>query len=889
MSQYWHSLTTEEVLDSLKTSRSGLSEDEVADRQEQYGINLLTKKKGNSVLKLLWQQLSNPLIYVLLVAIALAFLMGKVTDAFVILSVVLINTFIGFLQEWGADRTIRSLMDMAPEFTVVKRNGVQKNIPSRNLVPGDLVLLQAGDKVSADLRLCQVKSFQCEEASLTGESVPVTKTTDPADVAAGIGDRHCMAFAGTLVSHGTAEGIVVKTGMQTEIGKISSLLQETPNQETPMVKAIGRLGAWITIAIILVSLLLFAVAMARNYPFADAALSAITLAVAAIPEGLPAVITIASAIGVKRMAQRKAIIRHLPAVETLGSTTVICSDKTGTLTRNVMTVTGLWTGEKHYQVTDEAILYDETRVDIAHHAELYQLLVAGTLCNDASTERRNGAEEKVGDPTELALVEVFEKLGFDDRQLRTSSRRLDEVPFDSDKKFMATLHIHPNGDNIIYLKGAPEVVLPMTTEDIAFKTLIRQETLMFADRGNRVLAFASKYVNKERISEDDLTSGFRFMGLQAMIDPPRPEVRQSILACQQAGITVKMITGDHPGTALSIGKELGIWNEGQPVYAGNDLSAMNHEAYKQAVADANIFARVSPEHKLKLVEALQANGDVVAMTGDGVNDAPALKRANIGVAMGITGTSAAKEAADMILADDNFQSIRAAVEEGRRVYDNLLKSLVFVLPTSIGLGLVTFIAILIFPVTNGQVIRPILPAQVLWINLITAVALALPLALEHMEPDIMQRPPRQPNRPMFSKKILLRMFMVSLAMALGTVGMFMWEYHSKLKDGVISAAAIAEAQTMSVTAMVLFQVVYLLNCRSLTHSFFKLSLFSNPAVYIGIAVVISAQLLFIYTPFMNNIFGSMPLSAGAILLTFLVALVLFPLLEIEKKVRLFGE
>ncbi|MFN9492673.1 MAG: cation-translocating P-type ATPase [Sphingobacteriales bacterium] len=889
MSQYWHSLTTEEVLDSLKTSRSGLSEDEVADRQEQYGINLLTKKKGNSVLKLLWQQLSNPLIYVLLVAIALAFLMGKVTDAFVILSVVLINTFIGFLQEWGADRTIRSLMDMAPEFTVVKRNGVQKNIPSRNLVPGDLVLLQAGDKVSADLRLCQVKSFQCEEASLTGESVPVTKTTDPADVAAGIGDRHCMAFAGTLVSHGTAEGIVVKTGMQTEIGKISSLLQETPNQETPMVKAIGRLGAWITIAIILVSLLLFAVAMARNYPFADAALSAITLAVAAIPEGLPAVITIASAIGVKRMAQRKAIIRHLPAVETLGSTTVICSDKTGTLTRNVMTVTGLWTGEKHYQVTDEAILYDETRVDIAHHAELYQLLVAGTLCNDASTERRNGAEEKVGDPTELALVEVFEKLGFDDRQLRTSSRRLDEVPFDSDKKFMATLHIHPNGDNIIYLKGAPEVVLPMTTEDIAFKTLIRQETLMFADRGNRVLAFASKYVNKERISEDDLTSGFRFMGLQAMIDPPRPEVRQSILACQQAGITVKMITGDHPGTALSIGKELGIWNEGQPVYAGNDLSAMNHEAYKQAVADANIFARVSPEHKLKLVEALQANGAVVAMTGDGVNDAPALKRANIGVAMGITGTSAAKEAADMILADDNFQSIRAAVEEGRRVYDNLLKSLVFVLPTSIGLGLVTFIAILIFPVTDGQVIRPILPAQVLWINLITAVALALPLALEHMEPDIMQRPPRQPNRPMFSKKILLRMFMVSLAMALGTVGMFMWEYHSKLKDGVISAAAIAEAQTMSVTAMVLFQVVYLLNCRSLTHSFFKLSLFSNPAVYIGIAVVISAQLLFIYTPFMNNIFGSMPLSAGAILLTFLVALVLFPLLEIEKKVRLFGE
>jgi Ca2+-transporting ATPase len=780
-------------------------------------------------------------------------------------------------------------MEMAPEFAVVRREGIQKSIPSRDLVPGDLVLMQAGDKVSADLRLCQVKSFQCEEAALTGESVPVTKTTEPADVTAGIGDRYCMAFAGTLVSHGTAEGIVVRTGMQTEIGKISSLLQDTPTPETPMVKAIGRMGAWITIAIILVSLVLFAVAMARNYPFADAALSAITLAVAAIPEGLPAVITIASAIGVKRMAARKAIIRHLPAVETLGSTTVICSDKTGTLTKNVMTVTGLWTGKKHYSVTEDTILDGETVVDSTQHPELYQLLVAGTLCNDASTEHREGEKEKVGDPTELALVEAFEKLGFDDRQLRAMYQRLDEMPFDSDKKFMATLHIHSKNENVIYLKGAPEVVLPMTNEDTNFKTLIRHETLMSADRGNRVLAFASKLVSADKISEDDLSAGFRFIGLQAMIDPPRPEVKQSILACQQAGITVKMITGDHPGTALAIGKDLGIWTEGQPVYAGNDLSGMDSAAYKQAVADSNIFARVSPEHKLKLVEALQSNGAVVAMTGDGVNDAPALKRANIGVAMGITGTSAAKEAADMILADDNFQSIRAAVEEGRRVYDNLLKSLVFVLPTSMGLGLVTFLAILIFPVSDGHVIRPMLPVQVLWINLITAVSLALPLALEHMEPDIMSRPPRQPDKPMFSKKILLRMFMVALAMALGTVGMFMWEYQSELKHGIISSTAIAEAQTMAVTTMVLFQVIYLLNCRSLTHSFFKLSFFSNPAVYIGIGVVIVAQLLFIYTPFMNNIFGSMPLSTEAMLLTFLIALVLFPLLEIEKKVRLFGE
>ncbi len=889
MSKPWHSLNIEEVFSVLQTSRSGLSGTDGEKRQAQYGLNLLQKKKGNGVLTLLWQQLSNPLIYVLLGATALALLMGKATDALVILSVVVINTLIGFLQEWGADRTIRSLMGMAPEFAVVKRDGIQKNIQAQDLVPGDLVLLQAGDKVSADLRLCQVKSFQCEEAALTGESVPVTKNTDPVTPDAGIGDRHCMAFAGTLVSHGTAEGIVVRTGMQTEIGKISSLLQDTPSPKTPMVKAIGRLGAWITIAIILVSLLLFAVAMARDYPIADAALSAITLAVAAIPEGLPAVITIASAIGVKRMAARRAIIRHLPAVETLGSTTVICSDKTGTLTRNVMTVTGLWTGNQYYRVTEDTILDGSSPADALQNPELYQLLSAGTLCNDASTEQRNGNKEKVGDPTELALIEAFEKIGRDDRELRSKYTRLDEVPFDSDKKYMATLHVHERGENIIYLKGAPESVLPMLTENEAFISGIREQTLKFADQGNRVLAFACKAVKVGRIEEHDLTGGFRFIGLQAMIDPPRTEVKDSILACQNAGITVKMITGDHPGTALAIGKELGIWTEGQAVYSGQDLAGMDAEAYKQAVAHSNVFARVSPEHKLRLVEALQSNGSVVAMTGDGVNDAPALKRANIGVAMGITGTAAAKEAADMILADDNFQSIRAAVEEGRRVYDNLLKSLVFVLPTSMGLGLVTFLAILIFPASDGHVIRPILPVQVLWINLITAVSLALPLALEDMEPDIMQRPPRQPDQPMFSKKILLRMFMVALAMALGTIGMFMWEYQTELKHGIISATAISEAQTMAVTTMVLFQVVYLLNCRSLSHSFFKLSMFSNPAIYLGIALVIIAQGLYIYTPFMNNIFGSMPLGPNALLLNCLIALVLFPLLELEKKVRLFGE
>ena len=889
MSKPWHSLSIEEVFNVLQTSRSGLSGTDGENRRIQYGLNLLQKKKGNGVLKLLWQQLSNPLIYVLLGATVLALLMGKATDALVILSVVVINTLIGFLQEWGADRTIRSLMGMAPEFAVVKRDGIQKNIQAQDLVPGDLVLLQAGDKVSADLRLCQVKSFQCEEAALTGESVPVIKNTDPVLPESGIGDRHCMAFAGTLVSHGTAEGIVVRTGMQTEIGKISSLLQDTPSPETPMVKAIGRLGAWITIAIILVSLLLFAVAMARDYPIADAALSAITLAVAAIPEGLPAVITIASAIGVKRMAARKAIIRHLPAVETLGSTTVICSDKTGTLTRNVMTVTGLWTGKQYYRVTEDTIMEGSSRADVLESSDLYHLLAAGTLCNDASTEQRNGKEEKVGDPTELALIEAFEKLGTDDRELRSRYPRLDEVPFDSDKKYMATLHGHENGENIVYLKGAPEVVLPMLIEHTDFTTTIREQTLNFADQGNRVLAFAYKSVKTERIEERDLTGGFRFIGLQAMIDPPRTEVKDSILACQNAGITVKMITGDHPGTALAIGKELGIWTEGQAVYSGQDLAGMDAEAYKQAVAHSNVFARVSPEHKLRLVEALQSNGSVVAMTGDGVNDAPALKRANIGVAMGITGTAAAKEAADMILADDNFQSIRAAVEEGRRVYDNLLKSLVFVLPTSMGLGLVTFLAILIFPASDGHVIRPILPVQVLWINLITAVSLALPLALEDMEPDIMRRPPRQPEQPMFSKKILLRMFMVALAMALGTIGMFMWEYQTELKHGIISATAISEAQTMAVTTMVLFQVVYLLNCRSLSHSFFKLSMFSNPAIYLGIALVIIAQGLYIYTPFMNNIFGSMPLGPNALLLNCLIALVLFPLLELEKKVRLFGE
>ena len=892
----WHSVSFDLVLKSLNASSEGLSTTEAGKRVKIAGSNILHRQNKESAFKILLRQFRNPLIYVLLAATVLAVAMSKITDGIVVFSVIVINAAIGFIQEYQAGKTIQGLLQLMPENATVMRDGKQKNIPTADLVPGDYVLLQAGDKVSADMRLTFVKNMQCNESVLTGESLPIEKNTDIIAADTGIADRKNMVFSGTLITSGKAEGIVVLTGIKTEIGKISALLQTTTAVTSPLTKSLEKIAKGITFSTISVGIIVFVIGIFRNYAVLDAIFSAITLAVAAIPEGLPAVITIASAIGVKRMANRRAIIRHLSAVETLGSTTVICTDKTGTLTLNEMTIKLLWNGTQKFNVTgagintDGKILKNDSD-DEGTDDEIGELIRAAALCNDATLHHIEEHWKAVGDPTEVALMAVSGKFGINEEELKSNWQRLDELPFDSEKKIMATLHLSPSGEKIIYLKGAPESVIPLLSNSdnssIVFDAeQIRTEALQMAETGMRVLAFASKKLNSDHLSliiKDDLCD-FCFLGIQAMSDPPRMEVKDAINTCHNAGITVKMITGDHPSTAAAIGWELGFKNAAT-VVTGKELHNLNADELQEVVKNTNIFARVSPEDKLNLVKALQANGEVVAMTGDGVNDAPALKRADIGVAMGISGTAVAKEAADMILADDNFESIKAAVEEGRRVFDNLLKSIVFLLPTSIGLGLVIFIAVLFFP-SNGEILLvPMQPVQVLWINLITAVALSLPLALEAMEPNVMNRPPRKPNKPLLSSLIIFRMILVSLIMAGGTIGLFLWEYNSELSMGTAHSVAISEAQTMAVTTMVLFQIFYLIDCRSLHFSAYKIGFLSNPSIYIGIATVICLQTAFVYFPFMNRWFHSSPLKAGAWGVSAAVAFSILIIISIEKLIR----
>lgn len=894
----WYSLSHTVVLETLKSSPEGISSTVADERLKKEGRNALYRKGRESVFKILIRQFFNPLIYILIVATILAIVMGKITDGIVVFSVIMINAIIGFIQEYQAGNTIEGLLKLVPEKATVMRDNEQISIPISELVSGDYVLLQAGDRVPADIRLTFTKDVQCDESILTGESLPAEKDVVPVAPDAGVSDRTCMIFSGTLVTSGTAEGVVVATGMRTEIGKIASLLESTTSPKSPLTLSLEKIATRITYAIIIVGAAVFALAMFRDYTLIDAAFSAITLAVATIPEGLPAVITIASTIGVTHMAKRKAIIRHLASVETLGSTTVICSDKTGTLTRNEMTVNFLWNGREEFTIletgndTQGKILKKGSTIEASEH-EIGELLLSATLCNDAALQYDD--DEKymtaVGDPTEIALLKATSKFGIGQEELKNVWPRLDELPFDSDTKIMATLHQSPAGEKIIYLKGAPESVIPILSHSVKTSEgtdpeRIRKEVLQLAASGMRVLAFASKKIPKENSSTitDTNLIQFEFLGLMAMSDPPRMEVKDAIEACHGAGIVVKMITGDHPATAAEIGRQLGLTQEGR-VITGDELQKMNEFELQEAVKDTHIFARVSPQDKLKLVTALQANGEIVAMTGDGVNDAPALKRADIGVAMGISGTAVAKDSADMIIANDNFESIEAAVEEGRRVFDNLLKCLAFLLPTSIGLGLVIFIAVLFFPSEGGILLKPMVPVQVLWINLITAVALTLPLALEAKEPDVMNRPPRKPDKPILGPFLVFRIILVALVMAGGTIGLFLWEYHVELAKGIAIDIAVSEAQTMAATTMVLFQVFYLIDCRSLKLPIHKIAVFSNPSIYVGITGVLIAQTTFVYIPFMNKWFHTSPLNTEAWGMSFIVAFSILIIIGIEKWIR----
>jgi Ca2+-transporting ATPase len=891
--QAWHAAPTDAVLRELDAPAGGLSPVEARRRLEVLGPNTLPRAARESPWKLVLRQVNTPLIYVLLAAAATALAMGKTVDGIVVLGVVVLNTLIGFIQEFRAGKAIEALIDMVPETATVLRMGERSVVPASQLVPGDVVELKSGDKVPADLRLLGVRSLRVEEAALTGESVPAAKGVEPLAAGAALGDRANMAYGGTLVTYGTGTGVVVATGAGTELGRISSMLRETTHLETPLTRQLAVVGKWLTVGILVTSALLMAVGMWRGYPLMDALLAAITMAVGAIPEGLPAIVTIALAIGVQRMAKRRAVIRRLPACETLGSTTVICSDKTGTLTRNEMTVQEAWTPRGAFRVSGVGYAPhgEFTRVDGGEAAwklpaDARELLRAGVLCSDASLHEAAGTWRVDGDPTEGALVVAARKAGMDPEALRRERPRLDAIPFESERQFMATLHAGPDGAQAVYLKGAPETVVGRCDfpDGQAGARAALAEVERMAAQGMRVLALAVRRppVPSDTLDDEDVEGGFTLLGLQGMIDPPRPEAVHAVAACRRAGIAVKMITGDHRTTAAAIGRELGLLSPADQAMTGEELAGMSDAELAEAVRRVSVFARVAPEHKLRLVKALQAQGEVVAMTGDGVNDAPALRQADIGVAMGITGTAVSKESADMVLVDDNFASIAAAVEEGRRVYDNLIKSLAFVLPTNLGLAVILLAAVAFFPMAGGSPLLPMTPTQILWINLVATVALALPLALEAMEPDVMSRSPRRPDAPVLGGFVVARTVAVALLMAAGALGLFLYEYRLETGRGVPADVALREAQTMAVTTVILFQVFYLLNCRSLRDSVLRIGLWSNPAVYVGIAALLALQAAFVYLPAMNAVFGTAPLNADALLKSLAVASTVLFAISLEK-------
>ncbi len=891
----WHAIDYKEVLENFESSLQGLELEEVNKRRQKYGLNELKRKNKDGILKVLWRQINNPLIWVLIGSSTLSTALGKITDGMVVLAVVVVNSIIGFIQEYKAGKAIEALSNMVPENAMVIRNGNIITIPVSEIVPGDIVQVAAGDRIPADMRIIQQKNLQVEEAALTGESVPSQKTTEAVTPDAVIGDRKCMVFSGTLVVSGTATAVVVKTGMDTELGKISDMLNETVDLETPLTKKLGVIGKYLTIGIVAITAIIMVIgtyrALGQGLLLFDALkeslIFAIALAVGAIPEGLPAVVTIALAIGVQRMAKRNAIIRKLPAVETLGSTTVICSDKTGTLTRNEMTVSELWNYNHSIQVTGvgyhKAGVFKQNNAELAALPEdMLLLLKKAVLCSDANVVYRANEYSISGDPTEVALVVAAEKAGISIDGLRQEIPRKDVLPFDSEKQYMATLN-----DNII-LKGAPEVVLKRCSTHICGITLDMQKVIsqieLLGSKGMRVLAIAQKTQSKsDEISVDDVENGFEFIGLIGMIDPPRNEAIEAIKACHNAGITVKMITGDHHATARAIGMELNLSANGA-VVTGVDLSKMSDAELDKTIQTTNIYARVAPEHKLRLVKALQNNNEVVAMTGDGVNDAPSLKQSNVGVAMGITGTSVSKESADIVLADDNFSSIAAAVEEGRRVYDNLLKSLAFLLPTNLGLAFILIYGIMFFPFNpiTKELLLPMLPVQLLWINLVAAIALALPLAFEVKEPNVMNRPPRKPDEALFNGFVTFRVFFVSILMTVVTIVLFNWEYAYSLKTGMAQTDALARSQSIAVTFIIFFQIFYLINCRSLKDSVFKIGLFSNGFIFLGIGSIMLLQAMFLYTPFMQKVFGTASLDGKGLFISFVAGSLIFIVISIEK-------
>ena len=890
IARHWHHLPIDEVAELLEADREhGLDRFAVEHRLAEFGPNAITAQKGQSRLVRFLLQFHQPLIYILIASGLITAFLQEWVDSGVIFLVVLVNAFIGYLQEAKAVNALAALARTMTTEATVLRQGEKRRIPATELVVGDIVFLQSGDKVPADMRLFQVRDLQIAEAALTGESLPVAKDHGQHGRETGLADRRNMAYASTLVTYGQGSGIVTATGDATEVGRISQLISAAKALETPLTRKISEFSNVLLYVIMGLAALTIVVGLLRGQTFVEIFMAAVALAVGAIPEGLPAAVTITLAIGVSRMAQKRAIIRKLPAVETLGSTTVICTDKTGTLTENQMTVQEIVAGGVSYTVTGTGYSPMQGRIDGPEAVSgstspaLLECLRAGLLCNDSQLAEQEGVWQVHGDPTEGALLTSARKGGLGPETVGASPR-LDTVPFESEHQYMASLHEAGPGapTRRVYLKGGGEALLSRCASQLDAlgnpvplrAAEIQSAVAAMAAKGLRVLAMASKEMDPatSEIHHEDLTTGLLFLGLQGMIDPPRAEAIAAVATCQAAGIRVKMITGDHPLTAAAIANQVGLCGSASiqdiPVLTGPELEKLSDSELIARAEDTAVFARVSPEQKLRLVEALQARGQVVAMTGDGVNDAPALKRADIGVAMGITGTEVAKEAADMILTDDNFSSIEAAVEEGRGVFDNLVKFIAWALPTNLGEGLVILTAVFL------GVTLPILPVQILWINMTTAGILGLALAFEPKEAGIMLRPPRKPNAPILSHSVIFRIALVSFLMLGTAFWLFAWE----LSDG----ATLAEARTAAVNAFVMVELFYLFNCRSLEKSVFQLGFFSNLWVLGGVVAMFLLQVAYTYLPVMNRLFQSAPVDLTVWGRTLVAGVVVFVIVEIEK-------
>lgn len=883
--EQFHARSSEAVLQQLlSNAQQGLTQSEVDQRRKIYGLNELAVTPAQPAWIRFLLQFNQVLLYILIIAGAIKAFLGSWTNAAVIWGVTLINAVIGFVQESKAEGAIAALAKAVTTEATVIRDGKKQVVPSQDLVPGDIVWLASGDKVPADLRLLSVRGLQVDESALTGESLPVEKTTSPLSQDTPLAERTNMAFTGSFVTFGQGVGVVVATGNRTEMGQISKSLDRSHNLSTPLTRKFAKFSQTLLYIILSLASFTFFVGLGQGRSWPEMFEAAVALAVSAIPEGLPAVVTITLAIGVNRMARRHAIIRKLPAVETLGSATVICSDKTGTLTENQMTVQAIYAGGLHYCVTGmgyacegeiglverDAIAHDyhhypNQLLPLTHlhaHPVLQKCLIAGILCNDSRLEWRDHECSVLGDPTEGALIVAARKIGLEQEAMNERCPRLDSIPFESQFQYMATLH-QAGTTNVIYMKGSLEAILERCDSmyDEAGKVvpvlpeLLRLETERLAEKGLRVLALAEKSVPKHQttLSPVDLEEGFVFLGLQGMIDPPRPEAIAAVHACRMAGIQVKMITGDHLTTATAIAERIGLEKGGVLTgFTGQQLAAMGDEDLSQAVEQGSVFARVAPTQKLRLVEALQAKGEIVAMTGDGVNDAPALKQADIGIAMGKSGTDVAREAADMLLTDDNFASIEAAVEEGRTVYQNLRKAIAFILPVNGGESMTILISALLARDL------PILSLQVLWLNMVNSVAMTVPLAFEPKSERTMTQPPRNPKEPLLSGRLLQRIGAVSVFNWILIFGIFEWAEQT--------FGDLAIARTMAIQALVAGRIVYLLSVSHLGTAIVqrlrgrRANWGDAKAIGWGIVGAVVLQILFSQWSVMNTLFATAPLN-----------------------------